>query len=49
MTLTHDPDAFVDALAHVYARDNPYYAQRIKDTMRKNHLYQYNALPPDQK
>ncbi len=46
MALAHDPDAFVDALAGTYAPGNPYYAQRIKDTMRKNHLYQYNYLPP---
>jgi len=46
MALAHDPDAFVDALAGTYAPGNPYYAQRIKDTMRKNHLYQYNVLPP---
>jgi hypothetical protein len=49
MALTHDPNAFVDALAQVYAHENPYYAQRIKDTMRKNHLYQYNDLPDDSK
>lgn len=45
MTLTHDPDAFVDAIADIYATD-PRYAQKIKDAMRKNHLYQYNTLPP---
>jgi hypothetical protein len=49
MALAHDPDAFVDALAGTYAPGNPYYAQRMKDTMRKNRLYQYNALPPDPK
>lgn len=49
MALTHDPDAFVDALAGTYAPGNPYYAQRIKNTMKKNHLYQYNTLPPDPK
>jgi len=47
MALAHDPDAFVDALAGTYAPGNPNYAQRIKDTMRKNHLYQYNVVPPD--
>jgi len=47
MRLTGNPDAFVDAIAGTYAPGNPFYAQRIKDTMRKNHLYQYNVLPPD--
>jgi hypothetical protein len=45
MGLTHDPNAFVDAIAHIYAT-NPHYAQSLKDAMRKNHLYQYNALSP---
>lgn len=44
MALTHDPDAFVDAIANIYATA-PNYAQAIKDAMRKNHLYQYNTLP----
>jgi len=46
MTLTHDPDAFIDAIAGTYAPNNPNYAKLIKDTMRRNHLYQYNILPP---
>jgi len=46
MALTHDPDAFIDAIAGTYAPNNPNYAKLIKETMRKNHLYQYNTLPP---
>jgi len=49
MSLTHDPDAFVDAIAGKYAPGNRSYALGIKRTMKGNHLYQYDVLPPGQR
>lgn len=46
MLLTHDPDRFVDTIAGTYAPNNRKYAANIKDTMKTNHLYQYDVLPP---
>ena len=43
----HDPDAFVEAIAPIYAPNNPIYAKTIKGMMRNNHLYQFNGLSPD--
>jgi hypothetical protein len=48
MLLTHDPDRFVDTIAGTYAPNNRKYAANIKDTMKTNHLYQYDVLPPGQ-
>ena len=48
MLLTHDPDRFVDTIAGTYAPNNRKYAANIKDTMKRNHLYQYDILPPSQ-
>ncbi len=48
MLLTHDPDGFVDTIAGTYAPNNRKYATNIKGTMKRNHLYQYDILPPGQ-